>query len=93
MDMATIKEKAIPVLQKHRILRAGIFGSYAQNKQGKNSDIDLLVELGNRISLLDFIGIKLELEETLGIPVDLVEYKTIKPLLKKRILEQEVQIL
>jgi predicted nucleotidyltransferase len=93
MNIAEIKRKAVPVLQKHHILRAGVFGSYATNKVTKKSDLDLLVELGTKISLLDFIGIKLELEETLGVPVDLVEYKAIKPLLKERILKQEVSIL
>jgi predicted nucleotidyltransferase len=44
-------------------------------------------------SLLDFVGLKIEIEEALGRKVDLVEYDTIKPLLKDRILREEVPIL
>jgi len=43
--------------------------------------------------LLDFVGIKLEIEEALGRKVDLVEYNTNKPLLKERILKEQVAML
>lgn len=51
------------------------------------------MEIEKDISLLDFVGIKLELEEALGRKIDLVEYNTIKPLLKERILNEQVMIL
>jgi predicted nucleotidyltransferase len=44
-------------------------------------------------SLLDFVGLKLELEDALGREVDLVEYDTIKPRLKDVILKEELAIL
>lgn len=59
----------------------------------KESDIDILVEIDKDISLLDFVGLKLEIEETLGKKVDLVEYSTIKPPLRDNILKEEVAIL
>jgi len=42
---------------------------------------------------LEFIGIKLELEDKLGRKIDLVTYKGIHPLLKKQILKEEVKII
>jgi len=39
------------------------------------------------------VGLKLEIEEALRKKVDLVEYNTIKPLLKERILKEQVVIL
>ncbi len=42
----------------------------------EDSDIDILVEIEKDISLLDFVGLKLEIEEALGRKVDLVEYNT-----------------
>ena len=92
MKVKEVKEKVIPILIKHKIRKAGVFGSVAKNKDRKDSDVDLLIELGDDISLLDFIGIKLELEEALKKKVDLVEYKAIKPLLKDIILKEEVRI-
>jgi len=45
------------------------------------------------MSLLDFVGLKLELEDALGIPVDLGECSAIKPIVKEQILSEEVAIL
>ena len=92
MKVKEVKEKVTPILIKHKIRKAGVFGSVAKNKDRKDSDVDLLIELGDDISLLEFIGIKLELEEALKKKVDLVEYKAIKPLLKDIILKEEVRI-
>lgn len=92
MKVEDIKDKIIPILRKHDIKRAGIFGSMATGKAGKESDVDILVELGSKISLLEFVGIKYELEDLWGIQVDLVEYQAVKPGLKNRILSQEIRI-
>lgn len=82
----------LPILKKHKVTRAGIFGSFAKNKATVQSDIDILVELTCPMSLLDFVGLKLELEDALGQSVDLVEYKAIKPIIKDSILESEIRI-
>lgn len=88
-----IKQHISTILRKHGVKRAGIFGSYACGEMKPDSDIDIVVEIEEDVSLLDFIGIKLELEDALGKSVDLIEYNTIKPLLKERILSEEVAIL
>ena len=92
-EIEKIKERIVPVLKKNKVRRAGIFGSYAPGEQKQNSDIDILVELPEKLSLFDVIGIKLVLEEKLKKKVDLVEYHIIKPRIKKIILNEEVKIL
>ncbi len=94
MTINEIKRKVLPVLRKYDLKKAGIFGSVARGELREDSDVDILVEIErDDISLLDFVGIKLELEDALGRKVDLVEYDTIKPLLRERILAEEVPIL
>jgi len=88
-----IKYKILPILQRHGVKRAGLFGSFVRGEAEKESDIDVLVEIEKDISLLDFVGIKLEIEEILGQKIDLVEYCTIKPLIKEKILKEQVVIL
>ena len=78
-----VKDKILPVLQKYEVKQASFFGSIVRGKWNKKSDI----------SLLDFIGLKHELEDTVGRKVDLVEYETIKEALKERILSEQVPIL
>lgn len=93
MDLKELKSKILPILERYGTKRAGLFGSYVRGEIREDSDIDILVEIEKNISLLDFIGIKLEIEEVLGREVDLVEYNTIKPLLRERILKEQVVIL
>ena len=88
-----IKEKIAPILQQYGITKAAIFGSFAKREAKISSEVDILVEIKSDMSLLDFIGIKIELEEALKMKVDLVEYDTIKPIIKERILAQQVVIL
>lgn len=92
MKIEEIKAVIVPILTRHGIKRAGIFGSVAKGNATSQSDIDILVELGSEISLLDFVGIKFELEDHLGRKVDLVEYQAIKPRLKNRIMSEEIRI-
>ncbi|RLI77646.1 hypothetical protein DRP05_09545 [Archaeoglobales archaeon] len=93
MEIEKLKSKVIPILKKHGVKKAVLFGSLVRGEMGEDSDIDILVKIDKDISLLDFVGIKLELEEVLGRKVDLVEYDTIKPRLKDRILKEQVVIL
>ena len=88
-----IKRKIIPILQRYGVKKVGLFGSCVRGGMREDSDIDILVGIGKDISLFDFVGIKLEIEEALERKIDLVEYSTIKPLLKERILKEQVVIL
>ena len=90
--LAEIREIVLPVLRRHGITRAGIFGSVARGDATTESDVDILIELDVQASLLDFVGIKLELEDVLGRRVDLVQYAAIKPALRDRILREEVPL-
>ena len=92
-NITEIKQKIIPILRRHGIKRAALFGSCVRGAMREDSDIDILVEIKKNISLFDFVGLKLEIEESLGRKVDLVEYGIIKPFLKKRILNDQVKVL
>ncbi|MFA6328097.1 MAG: nucleotidyltransferase family protein [Candidatus Micrarchaeia archaeon] len=91
--IAELKEKILPILLKHSVRKAGIFGSAARGEMKKKSDVDLLVELDDGVSLLGMAEIKIELEEKLGRKVDLVEYAMIKPRVRDRILAEEVSVI
>lgn len=94
MHIEKIKKEILPILKKYGVTRAGIFGSIVRGEAKKDSDIDILVEIErDDISLLDFVGIELELGEALGRKVDLVEYCTIHLRLREWILNEEVRVL
>lgn len=94
MNLNNLKKKIVPTLKRYGIKKAGIFGSFARGEEKANSDLDLLVEIGKKdVSLLDFIEIKQRLEKLLNRKVDLVEYSTIKPMIRNDILAEELSIL
>ena len=92
-ELQSIKRKIVKVLIRHNIKRAGIFGSFVRGEQKKNSDIDVLIKPSKDMSLLGFVGLKFELEDSLGRDVDIVEYVTINPRIKKRILQEELRLI
>jgi len=87
-----IKQHLPQLIQNYNISYLGIFGSYIRGEQKEDSDLDILVEFSKEPDLLEFIGLKQELSETLGIEVDLVMKSALKPRIGKRILEEVVQI-
>jgi len=93
MRLEEIRRRIIPILRKYGVRRASIFGSAVRGEMKKDSDIDILVEIDRDISLLEFVALKLELEDVLGRKVDLVEFEAIKPRLKDRILKEQVVVL
>jgi len=93
MNIEEIKNKAAPVLKSHDVRHAGIFGSLARGDAKEGSDLDILVELGEEKSLLDLVALKIELEEATQREVDVVEYCTIHPRLKERILKEQVVVI
>ena len=93
LGVEEIRDKILPILKRHGVKKAGIFGSVVKGEARRGSDVDVLVELGRKhVSLLDFVRLELELEEALGRKVDLGEYHALKPLVKERILGEEVRI-
>lgn len=92
-QLEVIAKSVRPILRKNGVIRAGIFGSVARGTARKRSDIDILIRFKGRKSLLDLVRLKHQLENKLKKKVDLVEYETIKPLVKKEILADEVKIL
>lgn len=93
MDLNQIKKKAIPILKKAGVKRSSLFGSYVRGEEKKGSDIDMLVEVPKGTGLFAFVGLQRELERVLNKKVDLVTYKSIHPLLRGRILKEQLPII
>jgi len=91
--MASLVERALPILHRYGIQRAGVFGSYARDQAGPESDLDLLVELPPGSSLLDLVGLEQDLTDELGLKVEATTYRALHPLLRDRVLADEKTIL
>lgn len=86
-----IKEKTTPIFKKYSVRKAGIFGSVVRGEDNTDSDIDLLIDF-EKIGFREYLEMKRSIEQQLQRRVDLVQYKLIKPALKKHILPYEISI-
>jgi predicted nucleotidyltransferase len=78
-----------PALRRRCAIRGmGVFGSYARGEQREDSDLDVLVEPGDGMTLPDYAELQSELSEALGVRVDLANRRTLKPRIGARILAE-----
>ena len=89
-----ILQKYKNVLNKrYHAKEIGIFGSYIKDEQNKKrSDLDILVEFDDGITLIKFIEMENYLTDLLGIKVDLVMKSALKPRIGKQILKEVIYI-
>ncbi len=89
-----ILRQHLPELQdKYGIKALGVFGSYVRGEAKKSSDLDVLVEIGDKpLSLFQFIELENYLSELLGVHVDLVERKGLKLAIGRHILAEVIQL-
>lgn len=69
-----------------------LFGSTASGKDTPDSDIDLLFEMRNPLSLMELSAIERELSKLVGYRVDLVPESSVRPDLRGRILAEAVPL-
>ncbi len=92
-EMRRKLEDLKPLLKdKFKVRGIGIFGSYIRGEEKEKSDLDILVEFEEPISLLKFVELENYLTDVLSIKVDLVMKDALKPRIGKHILEEVVNI-
>jgi uncharacterized protein len=79
-------------LRKLGVCHAGVFGSIALGEARADSDVDVLVELDPErpMGVFEYARLKLYIAELLGASADVVNRKTLRPLLKDAILRDAV---
>ena len=75
-----------PIFKKYSIKSAGVFGSYARGEARQDSDVDILVSLGDQtFTLFDMMNFKDEISKQLKKPVDIVSDRAIVPYFREYI--------
>ena len=79
-------------LRRRGVCHAAVFGSVARDEARADSDIDVLVDLDSQLpmGLFEYARLKLYIAELLGASTDVVNRKTLKPLLRDSILRDAV---
>ena len=82
-----ITKKIEPVLKKHDVSFAGIFGSRARGEERPDSDVDLLVRFNRQKGLFELVSLEHDLSEALNLEVDVVTEGALSPSLKFEVLK------
>jgi hypothetical protein len=79
--------------KNHNITYMAFFGSVLRDDFKKDSDIDVIVKVGKRISLFDLAGIEIDLKEFLKTEhrLDVLTEESISPLIRKEI-ENSIEV-
>lgn len=76
----TVSTIGQPIFKKYGVRYAGLFDSHARGDARPDSDIDILVSLGdNPLSLWELVAFRSELAKQFNKPVDLVSDQAVVP--------------
>jgi len=81
-------QKNSAILKNYHVNRIGIFGSYAKGTPSENSDIDLLVDFSETITLFQYVHLADSMRNILNSGVDIVTLNGVKPYLKDSIMNE-----
>ena len=72
LTIKQIKERILPILNKHHINEVYLFGSYARGEANNKSDVDIYCESGDIETFIDQGFLEDELKESLKKDVDII---------------------
>ena len=86
-------EELKPLLKEgFKVTEIGIFGSWIREENKETSDLDILVEFEEPVSLLGVVKLENYLSERLDIKVDLIPQKDVREELKERIFKEAIYL-
>lgn len=86
------REKVLLIAARHGARNVRIFGSVARAEAGRDSDVDVLVDLEPGRSLFDLGGLLMDLQDLLGCRVDVVTEQGLRPRIRERVLREAVPL-
>jgi uncharacterized protein len=86
------RETIRQVVAAHRASNPRVFGSVVHGEDTESSDLDLLIDPGEGMSLFDMGAIIAELNELLGIEVDVVSARAMPEAMRQRVLRDALPI-
>lgn len=81
-------DEILKIVEKYGVKNVRVFGSRARGDSLPDSDLDLLVDYGDHMSLFDVIRLEQELEDLLGLRVETVSETSLHRVIKDRVLAE-----
>ena len=87
-----LREHKDELASRYRVREIGVFGSFVRNEHNETSDLDVLVEFSEPVSLFEFMDLEDYLENLIEVKIDLVSKKGLKPYIGRNILNEVIYI-
>ncbi len=94
MNLAELRKRKAEILAiaaRNGISDIRVFGSVARGEDAPESDVDLLVKVGEDVGI-EFFGFHLDMEDLLGCKVDVVSDRAVNKYIRDRIFSEAVQL-
>lgn len=82
------RNEILRIAERHGAYNVRVFGSVARGEAGPDSDVDLLIDAGEKVSPWFPGGLVYDLEELLGRRVDIVTESALRPELRQYVLRE-----
>jgi predicted nucleotidyltransferase len=80
------------IVERHRASNARVFGSVLRREDNDQSDLDLLVEPDEHMTLFDLGAIRYELRELLGVQVDVLTPNALPDSFRAKVLGEAMPV-
>jgi predicted nucleotidyltransferase len=86
--LGTHREAIRRIIESHHGRNARVFGSVVRGQDSESSDLDILIDPTEKITLFDIGAIRHELRTLLGVPVDVLTPNALPDTMRARILAE-----
>lgn len=86
------REVILTIAAHHGVTAVRVFGSFARDEAGPESELDLLIEAGEHRTPFFPGGLLADLEQELGRKVDVTSAEALHPALRDKILREAVPL-
>jgi hypothetical protein len=84
------RRAVLELAAKRGARKVRVFGSVARGEDTETSDVDLLVDIDDDVSVVALAGLRRELTELLGVDVDIVPATTLKSGVRANVLAEAI---
>lgn len=96
MNLETLRKKyrnqILSIADKYKADNLRVFGSVARGENNRDSDIDLLVHFKEGASLLDEVGLEIELTNLVGCKFDIISDRVVRNEFKPFIMNEAQEL-
>lgn len=89
-EVVTKKDVIMKIAATRGAGKIRLFGSVIRGEEQSDSDLDLLVEFEPGRSLIDHVGLSLDLQDLLGYKVDIVTEKALNCHIRDQIIQEAI---